>query len=324
MSGIRSVFESIDLEAIRRYIARQEQEHLHLEFKTLEDPGFSRNDRRNLARALSGFGNSDGGLILWGIDARRTRRVDAAIALRPIADLARASSEIQTLTGEAASPAVPGVDHKPIMDTGAAGFIVTLVPASDGGPHMAKCGEDRYYRRSGSTFRRMEHFEIEDMFGRRPRPCLSFYASISIYSTISGPQGQRFDVSIVVGIRNTGRGVARFPSLRLQVTPPWKISPYGLDGNRNTGLPRLAVRRAAEGGLFAGGADQVVHVDTMLDVTRIDRGPVEIALESPPPPVRIHYRIAADGVSPIESQHVIPGDEIIQSIRSAMEPSDPG
>jgi hypothetical protein len=37
---------------------------------------------------------------------------------------------------------------------------------------MAKFGQDRYYKRSGDTFRRMEHFDLEDMFGRRPRPKL--------------------------------------------------------------------------------------------------------------------------------------------------------
>ena len=30
---------------------------------------------------------------------------------------------------------------------------------------MAKLGEDRYYKRSGDSFRKMEHFDLEDMFG---------------------------------------------------------------------------------------------------------------------------------------------------------------
>jgi hypothetical protein len=37
---------------------------------------------------------------------------------------------------------------------------------------MAKLGEDRYYKRSGDSFYRMEHFDLEDMFGRRQKPNL--------------------------------------------------------------------------------------------------------------------------------------------------------
>ena len=38
---------------------------------------------------------------------------------------------------------------------------------------MAKAGEDRYYKRSGASFYRMEHFDLEDMFGRRLKPKLN-------------------------------------------------------------------------------------------------------------------------------------------------------
>jgi hypothetical protein len=45
-------------------------EDLHLDFKQLQRPFEHRDDKRNLAKALSGFANSDGGIIIWGIDAR--------------------------------------------------------------------------------------------------------------------------------------------------------------------------------------------------------------------------------------------------------------
>ena len=37
---------------------------------------------------------------------------------------------------------------------------------------MAKLGENRYYKRSGDSFYQMEHFDLEDMFGRRRKPKL--------------------------------------------------------------------------------------------------------------------------------------------------------
>lgn len=68
--------------------------------------------------------------------------------------------------GAAASPIVDGVEHKKIEAEADEGFGATFFPASDSGPHMAKLGSDRYFKRSGSQFLRMEHFEIADMFGR--------------------------------------------------------------------------------------------------------------------------------------------------------------
>jgi hypothetical protein len=49
-------------------------EELFLDYKRSADNGagttLHNNDRANLARAISGFGNSEGGIIVWGVDCR--------------------------------------------------------------------------------------------------------------------------------------------------------------------------------------------------------------------------------------------------------------
>ena len=318
MSAIRSLFDSIDLAMIEDFVEQKQQENLHLDFKTLRRSAFAPDDRKNLAKAVSGFANSDGGLVVWGIDARPDEEgIDAALEPKPIENVRLAYSRLESLTGESANPIVDGVEHRMIDQHDGAGFLVTYVPGSDSLPHMAKLGEDRYYKRSGDSFRRMEHFDLEDMFGRRPRPVLSLYTDVRV-------EGER--LAVVVGIRNAGRGVARFPSLRLGVTKPWHFSEYGLDGNYNTGLPmRMRSGGGAEFVHFAGGGDHVVHADDVLEVTRIGLGvgrgsPSRI---DPPPPVDINYRIMAEGVRPIEDQYIIPSDRLVEAIRSAAKPVSP-
>jgi len=105
-------------------------------------------------------------------------------------------STLNSLTGGAVNPDVPGVQHRIIESAPDAGFALTLVPASDRGPHMAKCGEDRYYKRSGSHFIKMEHFDIEDMFGRRAKPNLEVCHRIVQFGT-SGAEGC-FDLKLVL------------------------------------------------------------------------------------------------------------------------------
>ena len=125
----------------------------------------SRNDRKNLAKAVSGFANSDGGIIVWGIDARRNANgIDCASGKSEIQNVDLLLIKLNEHTGQAVSPFPDGVMHKPIKTGSSSGFVITLVPASSRGPHMAKLEEDRYYKRSGDSFYRMEHFDLEDMF----------------------------------------------------------------------------------------------------------------------------------------------------------------
>jgi hypothetical protein len=174
---------------------------------------------------------------------------------------------------------------------------------------MAKFGEDRNMKRSGDSFLKMEHFEIADMFGRRARPALSLNVDFRRTGTGSGPGGVCYDGNVVLGILNTGRGIARFPSIELDVAAPYQLSRYGLDGNGRTGLPKLVSRSsAARIPIFAGGADYVVHVNSLLDITTIDvsiRAPFK-----PPSDLKIAFRIKAEGIQPVVDEHIVPGNEI--------------
>ncbi len=154
---LASQFEAIDLPAVELFIREHRQEDLHLDFKVLQQDGrFSRDDRKNVAKALSGFANSDGGLVVWGVDCRPDADgVDAANGARPISNPDRALSELQTLTSQAVNPVADGIQHKVIRGTDGSGFLVTLVPRSESTPHMAKLGEHRYYKRAGDSFVRM-------------------------------------------------------------------------------------------------------------------------------------------------------------------------
>jgi hypothetical protein len=96
--------------------------------------------------------------------------VDCAQAPAEISSLKLFLSRLNELTGEALSPVVDGVQHKLLETSAETGFAATFVPESLSGPHMAKLGDDRYYKRSGASFYRMEHFDLEDMFGRRQKP----------------------------------------------------------------------------------------------------------------------------------------------------------
>jgi len=203
--NLEDTFESLDSSAIQQWILDKKEEHLQLDFKRVSDPNVAnRDDRKNFSKSLSGFANSSGGLIVWGIDARKNDRgIDCATALALIDPVQAFLSRLNELTGQSTSPLVDNVRHRAIHFENDRGCVVTFVPESQSGPHMAKLGEDRYYKRSGDRFYIMEHFDLEDMFGRRAKPNLTVRITRTFLED-STNEILRFSIA------NTGKYLAKY------------------------------------------------------------------------------------------------------------------
>ncbi len=305
---LRDDFESITSASIQDFVSSRREEDLHLDFKAVEDTGLTRSDRKSLAIGLSGYGNADGGLLVWGIDARPgPDGTDCAAALREISNARLCLSRLNEFTGQAVSPPVGGVEHRAIYANGDSGYCVTLVPASDAGPHMAKAGEDRYFKRSGSAFYRMEHFDLEDVFGRRPRPKLGVVYRVMAGGSRRGSGGTSHTVFVVLGIRNDGRGLAHHVYLTLDVEPPYQLAQHGLDGNGHEGMVRIpSPGRPVR---FVAVAGSVVHPNVTHDVTRVK---LEIHEDSNRiPDVVVRYELAAQGIALSHGTLTIPVTELV-------------
>ena len=113
-------FEALNKRKIEAFVADKREEDLQLEFKTVSSSRMeNRDDRKNFAKALSGFANSSGGLIVWGINARKNeRKVDCAFELKPIEDISLFYAKLNEFTGQFVSPIVDDVRHKKIKAAG--------------------------------------------------------------------------------------------------------------------------------------------------------------------------------------------------------------
>lgn len=295
---IKSRFEEFNIEDIRRYITEKKEENISLEFKVVNCGSLnSRDDKRNYAKALSGFANSSGGLLVWGVDARKNKDgVDCATEIAPIENVRKFLTRLIELENDAVTPCVDGVNHKILEIDNGKGYAITYIPESVRGPHMAKLGEFRYYKRSGDSFYVMEHFDIEDMFGRRKKPKLDL-------SIIVSGKGNRSN--IILGLENTGRGSAKAPYLAFLVPEPFIVSPYGVDGNGATGLNRIRGRGNKPWIEFGGNSQIVIHPDTILEVTSLHQGLGSLPPDPPKEGVVISYRIASEDMALIENcKHV--------------------
>ena len=291
------VFEELSASMLQDYVSRRQEENLQLDFKTLTEPKMERgDDKRHLAQMLSAFANSSGGLIVWGVDARpNDDGVDCAVALREIPRVAVLLTRLNELDGIAVNPIVGGVRHRiiPSVPGSESGYAATLVPESDAGPHMAKMGEDRYYKRSGHRRYRMEHFDIADMFGRRARPKLELTAR---------PRSNGNE--ILFGLKNIGRGIARAPYLAISCRLPFRRSPYGIDGNRNEGIKMLVADNPAPPWRYPASADFVIHPGVTLEIGCLTRE--NNATPLAPEGVLIAYGIACEGMQLLENTLLLP------------------
>ncbi len=152
-------------------------------------------------------------LLFGGVDARKNgQEIDSAIGLQEISQIGLFCSRLHELSNQAVLPTVDGILHRKFETKADLGFAATLVPESSSGPHMAKLGENRYYKRNGASFLQLEHFDLEDMFGRRPRPNLE--VSVENLKSTSGIEGE----TITIHLLNTGRGLAKHIEIFGEIT----------------------------------------------------------------------------------------------------------
>jgi hypothetical protein len=187
--------------AIMRLVREKQQENVALEFKTKANPATgepTREDRQNLAIALSAFSNSMGGLIVWGISANKDADgVDCATDLQPIASIERFKADVTRLVSQALMPRHEGilVEAIPAQEPDGAGYLVIYVERSERRPHRAELGVGRYFKRIGDSSVGMEHYDIEDGFKRLVVPWLEVKTTIRPGGARGNPAPARIESS---------------------------------------------------------------------------------------------------------------------------------
>lgn len=217
--------------AIDRFIAEREAEGQWLDFKNASPAKDGRWDPRghdedNLGEAVAGFANTDGGIIVWGVDARATKKDPGDVARsRPgIADPTGFVGWLQGVTSRAVVPHVRGVDHFVVPSAVGRGFAVTYVPASAVLPHRDERSR-QYVMRSGSSFVVIPHIVLASMFGTRPVPELDAVVALGNYDR--GEDGSA-TIDLNVSVYNAGSTMAPAPYVSCWVwdAPELPSSPH--------------------------------------------------------------------------------------------------
>lgn len=288
--------EAGGLAALERLLAEEEPESLFLDYKRsathADDPGLHRSDRENLSKALSGFANSEGGLLIWGVDARRKAGAQREIANKaPVPQAAGFRTLVEgALSGESV-PALPNARVMHILESaGPAGYVVVLIPQSLIGPIRA-IRTDRYHLRSGSSFGIVPHGVLAGMFGRAPQPIIQ--PNFISYFTQLNERRDAISISFAVAAGNFGAvlGSKVFLSVWMgdlaQLEQPLHARVVHADAYdlRRGRLPGFSIVAKDGVELAPGGIDELCNIVVTLPLTYRQ-------------PIRLDFNLGARGAPP--------------------------
>ncbi len=191
-------------------------EKQHFDYKTKHDsrnPNLNESDKKNLAKAISGFANTGGGVLLWGVNEGPPPTLQAITGVETFL------KRLLDLAGQATDPRVQGIDGEwlPSKADPTAGYAALLIPESQLPPHRVilklKEVQHHYYVRTASNFDIASHIHLEDMFGRRPQPKLITRGGgqFACVRTHARPAARtpEYKWKITFDIANVGRGTAK-------------------------------------------------------------------------------------------------------------------
>jgi predicted HTH transcriptional regulator len=190
----------VNLADIESLVRNKVQESIHLDYKA--SPALDPKKSDEIAKDVSAFANSDGGLLIYGVEEDKASHLPVQIDAGVNPKWNREWLE-QVITSNI-SPRIEGVEVAQFeLPTGR--YVVCVrVPKSFRGPHQAS--DNKYYKRFNFSAFPMEHYEVEDTRSRRQAlPSL-------VALDLGAPGGGLFEFSL----QNVGQAAALDLSFKCQ------------------------------------------------------------------------------------------------------------
>jgi Putative DNA-binding domain len=230
--------------------------------------------KESIAKAACGFTNATGGVIIIGLQANAGKDgVDIVRESKPVPDVEATRSAALDAVLRFVEPGIEGIEARVVRlsSKSKSGFVMLHIPESEDRPRRSIATSEFYVRIASGTVP-MEYFQIEDRFGRRPHARLSTEVKSE---TLKPAYFSRAHIErhFCVYVTNTGRGLARFPSIRCK-----KVAGITLQTHMAEPSSVWAISNTDEEWLsFRGGANDVVfpgeslRIATLLQVAPLNR-----------------------------------------------------
>jgi len=287
MKESKILFSKLKLEYIRNEMIGKEFENSYLECKEKSHSDRSDTDAQdesNYAKALSGFSNTSGGVLIFGLKATKIDDVDLITDIKPITDIRRFESRLRELESRIVERPIADVEYLSIFTTAQDGIIAIHIPESPWLPHRSR-KDYKFYIRAGGTFQSIDLNLIEDLFFRRrfkPKLELAIRA--------------RDAMNIILSVINSGEASAKNPYIVIKLPHSLRSSSCEIDGNtRLTSFVPMSQYRGNQGSFWAfmKGTETVIHPDSEVPLLQLLNNVGQAAQHN------IEYHIYADHMPPL-------------------------
>jgi hypothetical protein len=138
-------------EHLQALVDEGETEGVCLECNFLSSPKLNRDMKFKLARALSGFSNTAGGVVLWGVTTTQHSHTNLSVIslLTPVNNCASFEEQVRSAIPTLTSPNVLKFETKLIKkyNDDTQGIIAAYIPLTTGSPLMSNIDNVFYFRR---------------------------------------------------------------------------------------------------------------------------------------------------------------------------------
>jgi hypothetical protein len=290
MKAATILFDKLTLEYIENEMIGKEFESSYLECKEKSRPDRSETDLQdvsNYAKALSGFANTSGGILIFGLKANKDNDVDIINDIVPITNIQKFESRLRELESRIVERPIAGVEYRAIITSDRDGILAIYIPQSIWLPHRS-IKDSKFYIRAGGTFQPIDLNLVEDLFFRRRfKPKLELSVHV------------RDSMNIIISITNRGEASARNPYIVLKLPRDIDTTHFEIDGNhRLTSFIRLNQYLGETGCFwsFVKGATMVIHPESEIPLLQLQHPTGQATRHS------ITYFIYSDDMPPCRGE----------------------
>ncbi|WP_378186868.1 helix-turn-helix domain-containing protein [Aquimarina sp. W85] len=155
--------DKYDLDFLQSLIDNEIEESIHIEFKRAEALSKIHSAKKEISKDVSAFANSDGGIIIYGIEEKNHKAykfsyVDGTIFTKEWLEQVISSTINRTIEDLKIFP----IRFESKIEKS---IYVVQIPSSIDAPHMSI--EKRFYKRHNFESVMMEEYEIRQLYGRK-------------------------------------------------------------------------------------------------------------------------------------------------------------
>ena len=191
------------------------EESINLEFKSAESLGIQNGRKNELAKDVSAFANSDGGIIVYGINESNHK----AESISYVDGNTITKEWLEQVLNTRINRKVPKLKIHPIRFEDQISQTVYLIkiPQSGHAPHM--CHDKRFYKRYNFESTPIEEYELRDIYNRKNKTQLIIEDILFTQrgDSSSGGKLNAVSFSIRFQIKNVGNTIEELYKLEVSI-----------------------------------------------------------------------------------------------------------